>query len=125
MNRTIVLGGVDHLIVTPSKQMHNSGMVKDVLRTGGLFVVNLQNGVLGIHRPKQKAYFLQFCNGNSVQLASEAEVAMLQISDYFNAGNYAIKAFVIMQGEEEIFRTTHRSTPKEFMRQATYAFHNI
>ena len=125
MSEIIVLNGVDHMVVTPSKQMHNSGLIKDVIRTGGLFVVNLQTGDLGIYRPKVKEYVLEFCNGQGVKLAGDAQVGLLQIQDYFNAGNYAIKAFVIRQGEEEIFRTTHRSSIREFMRQVTYAWANV
>ena len=125
MSEVIVLGGVDHMVVTPAKQLHNSGMVKDVLRTGGVFVVNMQTGVLGIYRPKLKEYILEFCNGNAVKLAGDAQVGLLQIQDYFNAGNYAIKAFSIRQGEEEIFRTSHRSSVREFLRQVTYAWANV
>ena len=122
--KQISINDVTYFVVNPSRALMNSGLVRDVLATGGLFVVNPATGALEIYRPKKKVYLINFFNGTQAELPADPEVGMLRLEDHFD-GNLAIKNFEIKQGEETVYKTTVGESRREFFRQVKYAYHNI
>jgi len=95
MTRFYQKNGRIFMEVHPSVQLLHSGLIKDVLKSGGKFVVDMNNGALTIDRPepvedltsffipqKQKKYvWWRGRNKQSRTLASEFKVAKIQLAD--------------------------------------------
>jgi len=120
----ININGQAHLVLEVSRPFYNSGFIKGVLDSGGVFVVNPKDGVLKIHRPTKMKYFIEFNHGIK-ELAADAEVACIQIEDQLSTG-VTNCTFTIEKAGSEIFKTTYmHPNQNEFIRQVRYAMKNF
>lgn len=120
----INIDGQAHIVLEVSRPFYNSGFIKGVIDSGGIFVVNPKDGVLKIHRPSKLKYFLDFNHGRK-ELAKDVEVALIQIEDHLDA-SVTNCTFTIEKAGSEIFKTTYiHPNQTEFIRQIRYAMKNF
>lgn len=124
-SQVIYIKGAPHVVVKPAESLHRSSMVRDVVESGRLFVVNMNTGVLTIHTPVIREYLLEFTRKDSVKLPLDTEVALTRIKDYLASGNPIVRSFVISENGQDIFRTTLNTTQHEFLRQVAYAMAHV
>jgi hypothetical protein len=112
----------NYMVVTPSGPMLQSGLISDVLTSGGKLIVNMNTGLLRIHRPAKRIYHLCFPNARK-QLSNDIEVALIQLDDFKNSEECY---FTITEKDKEIFKTTYINPNwNEFVRQVNYAMRNF
>ena len=107
MPKYIVIGEKVHMIVKPVKILFNSSLIHDVVTTGGQFVVNMETGDLTIYRRTRNKVTVWYSrdDGTFKLLANDLDVALIQITDEFEAGNKYGNVFISGERENKIHAT--------------------
>lgn len=126
MARIINIGGVNHIVVTPSAPFMNSSLIKSVLGSKRQIVVNLNTGLMSIHKPEpEKACMLEI-DGTKRKLANDREVALLQAEDYLhgnpNLSKMNVRFFIESEGKYLYLTSLNKTDVHEFLRQVSYAY---
>jgi len=117
--------------VTPVKSLFNSELISDVIRTGGRFVVNMNTGMLTVHREvgevvhhhQIRAYYKPD-RFPSVRLSDDLDTALVQLKDQFSIGKDYGKIYWTAPNHKRLYEVIsgYYDGAAQILRSAYYSY---